>query len=286
MTCKNVANIMQNKIISSFAENLKSEYGFDIFHPFQTKWYNDSIASDPSTIALRRLEISHKTTHKHCTNTTSTDIAFLIGNTKHMWPYFVRAHQRRIISRMSDEYIKNPLDTYVKESIQEIVSKYFERRCKYRIYWECSYDIDNLVSMQRVAVISGLSYYDNESMLCVHPVYGTWHSFRAVVVIDELFEHEQTCIVPQQPPEKRRCFLSVSEKTNAASSMKYASNLVSFQKQESIHNESQTTNDELKTARAWIELRDCIEVGRAQYRFGKNQLLYHYTNDSKFIQFD
>jgi cyanocobalamin reductase (cyanide-eliminating) / alkylcobalamin dealkylase len=261
-----------------------------MFHPFQTKWYNDSITDAPtSTIDLCKLELSHATTTTTITSTT----AFLIGNTKHMLSYFVRAHQQRImiISKMNDddEYSKNPLDTYVKESIEETVSKYFQCCCqssKYRIYWESCYDIDNLVSMQRVAVVSGLSYFDNESMLCVHPIYGTWHSFRAIIVIDDESEFD----IPQSPPVPLRCCLSVNEITKAAAAMKYASSLVlPIQTQKDKNNDTHHPTNEILNntiVDAWIKVRDCIELGRDQYRYGTHQRLYHYTKDSKYIQMD
>jgi hypothetical protein len=40
---------------------------------------------------------------------------------------------------------------------------------------------------------------------------------------------------------------------------------------------------QLETARAWIAMRDAIETGKAKYRFSENQLLYHYTKDTKYL---
>jgi hypothetical protein len=39
----------------------------------------------------------------------------------------------------------------------------------------------------------------------------------------------------------------------------------------------------LTVCEAWIAMRDCIETGKAQYRYDSEQLLYHYTKDKKYL---
>jgi hypothetical protein len=38
-----------------------------------------------------------------------------------------------------------------------------------------------------------------------------------------------------------------------------------------------------KTMRPWIQLRDSISVGREKWKYGQEQLLYHYTRDSEIL---
>ncbi|CAN0351537.1 unnamed protein product [Phaeothamnion confervicola] len=41
-----------------------------------------------------------------------------------------------------------------------------------------------LVAVQRMAVVAGLCFLDPGTHLCVHPVYGPWLAFRAVLLFD------------------------------------------------------------------------------------------------------
>lgn len=42
------------------------------------------------------------------------------------------------------------------------------------------------IAAQRLAAASGLSHLDESVHLSLHPVYGAWHSLRAVLVYDNL----------------------------------------------------------------------------------------------------
>lgn len=44
--------------------------------------------------------------------------------------------------------------------------------------------------------------------------------------------------------------------------------------------ENTTSMDEL--CLPWIAMRDCVQTGK-EYRFGHQQLMYHYTKDPKYL---
>mmetsp|Transcript_27042 Transcript_27042/g.49208 ORF Transcript_27042/g.49208 Transcript_27042/m.49208 type:complete len:362 (-) Transcript_27042:5-1090(-) len=161
-----------------------------------------------------------------------------------------------------------------------------------------------LVSMQRVAKVTGKYWHDEEgTKLCVHPKFGTWKAFRAVVVFHKTQQQQNSepniITIPRAPP---MCPSPVApnEIQKAKEVMDYAlkisgnetstgygkpsgkSDLCTY-----LHNSVQRGSDWSKvspTMRPWLQLRDCISVGREDYKYGDSQLLYHYTKDSEILR--
>ena len=236
----------------TIANDLKN-HGFDICHPFHPKWYNDVLREENLDLALLP--------ETNCS-------AILIGNTKHLWPYFVRWFQSR------ESLPENPLDEYCQECLQTILSRHFDDDVC--IYFSHCYTREQLVSMQRVAMVSGLAYHDSSSQLTIHPIYGTWHSFRAVAIIPSDGN------VPETAPQRLPCLLSAAEKERAVIAMKYALEVSDAEKLcEQLHGK---VLEQESVIRSWIALRDSIEIGKKEYRFDENQLMYHYTKDTKYIR--
>jgi len=53
----------------------------------------------------------------------------------------------------------------------------------YDLYWSSDLHPSRLISMARIASCTGYSYLDNTTHLNIHPLYGTWHSYRAVLLV-------------------------------------------------------------------------------------------------------
>ena len=156
-----------------------------------------------------------------------------------------------------------------------------------------------LVSMQRVATTTGEYWHDNESTkLCVHPEYGTWTAFRVVIV----FQTKSTCGVADIPPTPTQCPCPVSEEESKAAKkvFDYALKMSSSNKQgyastlnktwaeiaEYLHETISSGSEWSKvdeTLKPWIQLRDCITVGREKWKYTDAQLLYHYTRDAEIL---
>jgi len=142
----------------------------------------------------------------------------------------------------------------------------------YQISW--SWDKgDRLVSMQRVAVASALCYHDSETQLAIHPVFGAWVAFRAVLVLD-------APAPATDAPAKLSCLLTDAEKAAAREAMAAAlrasdeSNLCT-----QLHGAKGMERD---VRLAWAALRDCVGVGKDQ-RYSADQLEYHYTKDKAVL---
>jgi hypothetical protein len=186
--------------------------GFDIFHgPFSPVVYNDILESEGLVRSglLSKLPEELRTTTANKTNTRATT-AYLIGNTKHLWPVFLRwlheenrSKQQELVAGDDDDHtdgerilIEDPLDTYEQSAIRDVV----ERVCGWNqkdenkmedsssegmLYWSSDLDPARMVSMARIASCTGFSYLDPHTHLSVHPTFGTWHSYRAVLLLPE-----------------------------------------------------------------------------------------------------
>lgn len=247
----------------------------------------------------------------------------LIGNTKNIWPLFLRWIANR------NEQINSPFDTFVEAMIPQAISECCGDGSKiksYELFWsngnrkkvelKCkdpistkdsnnSYHCYNykensfLVSMQRVAKVTGEYWHDDEATkLCVHRTYGTWTAFRAVVVFETI---DSTQLAPI-PPAPQLCSCPVSNeelikaievfdhalKLSSSDELGYGSTLDKSWEElcKYLHNTVCSGSEWEKvpsTMKPWIQLRDVISVGRKMWKYCDNQLLYHYTKDPEIL---
>ena len=328
------------------------EAGFDIFHgPFSPAVYNDLLESEGLVEAGLLSKLPDEMTVKSASTATPSIIgepsakdnietkqevdAYLIGNTKHLWPIFLRwlhsenemKMQQRLSSldettnnnnkatsnKDSDQLlIEDPLDTYEQTVIREAV----ERVCtngRTLLYWSSDYDPARMVSMARVASCTGFSYLDPQTHLSVHSTYGTWHSYRAVLLIPKqsstLTSKLSISLLPNPAsPLDQKAAKEAFDKaleistgtiethTDAPSSLdedgrsKLSEELGRGNYEDDKSEEglslslpNNNSNRKSRVANAWITLRDTIAIGRKTYRFDDHQLLYHYTKDPQWL---
>lgn len=150
-----------------------------------------------------------------------------------------------------------------------------------------------LLSMQRAAKVTGKYWHDEEgTKLCVHPEFGTWKSFRAVVIFHSKKSSDKKTLVPEAPAF---CLCPVSEEEieKAKEIMQYALEISGDNKGyggslcKYLHHSVSRGSDWSKVSpamRPWIQLRDCISIGRSKHKYCDNQLLYHYTKDPEILK--
>lgn len=145
--------------------------------------------------------------------------------------------------------------------------------------------------MQRIASCSGFAYFDDQiSYLTIHPIYGPWHSFRAVVVV--MNKDDDDTIMKTTEPSKLAlpCLMTKQQQAEAKLAFDKAVKLT-----ESNHDKKEDCNGNKgrsnmmsfsnSVAASWIELRDCVASrDNDQYRFDNTQLWYHYTKDIKYLE--
>lgn len=236
--------------------------GLDIFHPFLPQWYNDSLRRDNLQNELICLP--------------ETGRGFLIGNTKHLWPHFKEWYKRQ------SPCLQDPLDTYCRECIERSFRKYFDDSSSFTIYWSQKTQPDKLVSMQRVAMESGFAYHDPTTQLTIHPLFGPWNSYRAVVILHDDCSIPATCI---PPPSRIPCLLTPQEEKCAKEATKHALEVSDTRNLcHQLHGGGANDPDIQTVCKAWIAMRDCIQRGKAEYRYDEDQLMYHYTKDTKHLK--
>jgi hypothetical protein len=245
--------------------------GFDICYPFHPKLYNDCIQE--RNLPLQPLP--------------ETGLGYLIGNTKHFWPIFLKWWQQQQQQQQPQkDTIQHPVETYTKDKIMTVLNHELETGTttnKYDVFWSNEHNMDRLVSMQRVASCSGFAYLDEISHLTVHPVYGTWHSFRAVVVIadeDPKFKKVADIIVVVEPT-LQPCLLTAEEQDVARFAMEKA---LQASDRDRLCDQLHGGAVSEETAAAWISLRDCMVSRGKDFRFDETQLWYHYTKDVKYLE--
>ena len=249
--------------------NELSRHGFDICHYFLPQWYNDSIFDDGVSV-LPPLPNPSPTT------------AFLVGNTKRLWPIFMDWLEERKKSDGKDAILKNdPLDTYTVETIGKVVEENKwrfvgdqyespgEPSCD--IFWSSDTREDRLISMQRLASVSGLCYLDEASNMAIHPTFGSWLSFRAAVlfhvgVVDIVGGEGDNSNQSLPIPVAR--LLSKAEEMNARKFVEKA-----FDKN--------TPKEDV--TKCLIAARDSVVLGRDEHRFSDAQLMYHDTKNVKYL---
>lgn len=332
--------------------NFLFEAGFDIFHgPFSPSVYNDLLESEGLVEAGLLSKLPNQMTVKSASTTTPSirgdssiydneetkqEVdAYLIGNTKHLWPIFLQwlhseneikmqqrqssldettANNNKATSHKDNDQllIDDPLDTYEQTIIREAVEKVCTSG-RTLLYWSSDYDPARMVSMARIASCTGFSYLDPQTHLSVHPTYGTWHSYRAVLLIPKesstLTSKLSISLLPNptspldQKAAKEAFDKALEISTGTIETHTDASSCLDEESRSKLSEElgrgtykddkseeglspslpNNNSDRKTRVANAWITLRDTITIGRKIYRFDDHQLLYHYTKDPQWL---
>ena len=175
-------------------------------------------------------------------------LAIVVGHTKNFWEPFCKWY------RTEDDIdrVQNPIETYTSGVLEEALGQHEER---YKIYWAQDMEEGKLVAMNRAAEASLQCRTCPRSMLSVHPLYGPWLAFRALVVFPDV----------DGPPVTEEEILSLEDP------------LVMID-QAALAEQMRIALAEPSDYRHWVAVRDTIgsAVG-GQHRYSEEQLLYHYT---------
>lgn len=150
-----------------------------------------------------------------------------------------------------------------------------------------------LVCLQRVAKVTGNYWHDDEgTKLCIHPRYGTWTAFRCLIVFHTTIQNQNSAKleIRRNPPPWCPCPADPKEIDQGKEMIRDAlsgSNQSYGSLCKVLHNTVSSGSNWSEVSprmRPWIELRDCISVGRQEYKYSDNQLLYHYTKDPEILK--
>ena len=264
----------------TLAEELRAG-GFDVFAPMRVSWYNDYIKSlGLSTDSTKYLEASGE---QHASGEAApfalrplpdfgrpggNSLAFMIGNSRAMWPCFLRWLQQK----PEPLAVKDPVDTYTAEVIDAAIGRFAAAAGSPRkdTFWAADMSPERLVDMNRAARVAALCYFSDEMFLSIHPTFGSWVAFRAIIVVDLPATHLHG------PPRHLPPLLTDDEA--AAAKEAFAAAL-----QASSEVELTVDGMPLQLAQKWAAMRDCVGLGR-EHKYSQRQSEYHYTKDRKMLE--
>jgi cyanocobalamin reductase (cyanide-eliminating) / alkylcobalamin dealkylase len=273
-----------SKALIERLSTLLVDHGIDIIHPFNLARYNNYLPKEAAGIPSTILDDA---------------VALLIGNTKFLWPYFIK-YLADTPSLIENEH---PLDTYIEHSVQSALDTLSTNSIlKYRVFYShipVDHNQDDgggyyYVAMQHCAQASGLAYLDPSSHISLHPDYGPWFALRAVVVFDSVkYSNNNNATQQQQqqqqPPISPHLKCPVSPKTEQHVKMLFESAL----KEQNSTNDGDRDRDNAigegkRYHRAhwekWAAVREATSSRHAnKWRYSASQLKYHYTSDKKVL---
>jgi methylmalonic aciduria homocystinuria type C protein len=214
------------------------EAGFDIVHPFRVDTYNKGVEAP-----LRLPDFGR-----------TAALGLLVGNTRFLWDVFLRA-LRLEPSRLEGPH---PLDRYAMDRIRA-AAKTLD--AVHTIRW--AHDAPPAaLPVQRIAHAAGLAWL-SPSHLSVHPIFGPWLAFRAVIVVNE----ESSLLDSKPAPDPctrcpKPCLAELARAVAGSRSLDQSSISEHFD--------------------IWRRVRDvCPEGG--EHRYGEEQLRYHYTKAQELL---
>lgn len=248
-----------------------SRRGFDVLAPFRVSWYNEYIqklglATDENHVAGSAFTLAP------LPNLGQDDaLALIVGNSKAMWPNMLRW----LKSQPDPAVVKDPVDTFSSEVISAAISSFAAATdgrpaIAHDMFWASDMSAARLVDMNRAAYVSGVCYFSDEMYLSIHPTFGTWVAFRAVVVLD----------VPgsQLGPGPALLPPLLTDEEKAAAKAAFAEAL----KASSEVDMSVEVGMPLEIAQKWAAMRDCVALGR-EYKYDDSQSEYHYTKNPEML---
>ena len=217
--------------------------GFDLCAPLSTKWYNDNIAE----AHLKMKGLPHFA--------RDAALVYVIGSTKSVWQHFLRAPTESAFGDAHRHHSgRTAFDAFVEDAVYGAVERCGTPVGMRRAY-KFSHAMDHDVAFQRCGALSGLVDIDPLTSLTIHPIFGCWVSWRAVVVFD--------CDAPARHPHPVTALLEEDDLERCRSAMDRA-------------DLGGPTDWE-----DWLKVRDAIKRGKAKYRFSDAHILYFWQGEQR-----
>jgi hypothetical protein len=182
-------------------------------------------------------------------------LAFVVANSRALWPVL----RRVVAGDPTLAHAEHPLDTYVTRILETAVC---QADCPATILYAHTVS-PRAIPIQRIAERAGLAPL-GPAFLSIHPTWGPWFGFRAVVVVDAAGP-------PEAKPPWNPCALCPRPCVAALAEAREMSS------------EPAVGAQGLAAAwRAWVRARDACPVGR-EHRYDEDQIEYHYTKRRSLI---
>ncbi|KAK8804531.1 hypothetical protein WA588_004741, partial [Blastocystis sp. NMH] len=233
-------------MLKSFISSLKVK-GFDLVAPFCVQDYN------------QKVEVEHQLPVLNQKNT----LALLIGNSRYLWPIFIKDLVDRNYEPNSSP---NPLDEYTSLCIGDALKNIpVESKC----FFYFTKNGQHFIPFQRLAEIANLGVNSPRSHLCYSPVYSSWFGLRAVIIFDMDFKGASldplsaltNTIDPEDDEKAKNLLAELMSSTN-------------YRKEKSLDG----------VWRRWLSVRTLFREQKMPYTW--NQAAYHYSKNQLYLKGD
>lgn len=242
---------------SQLLVQVKSELnarGFDVLHDFNTNWYNNYFKPSKKLVPLPALS---ETRGCH---------ALLIGNTKKLWPHFLAFYSK------DNSKLPDPLDRFVESSVEQVC-----RECavpSFSVFYSHETSPERLVAFQRVANACGEPFSLREDIhMSLHREYGLWFALRALIILTD------TPFGPVESPPPPTFEIPLDDTEVARANRLFNKVLVLR-----ANGDDQSITSKRKVWGLLIQVRRSLSLGRGEWEYSPNQLMYHYSKDADYLK--
>ena len=236
--------------------------GFDIAVGLTLQDYNRAVESDG-------LELP--------TFGRSTTLAVLLGSSKAIWVPFLAALRAATPPGQLKSQAEHdgPLNAYVVEATTALVH---EQLAPLGLSFDMRYahemEEGRLVAMQKLAHLSGAAYLHPSCGLNVHKIYGPWHAYRSLIIID--MDGVPTMGPPQNPN---------TAKAIAAAEAALALALESTVDPAATNSKEEMDTEMRKVWRLWQNIRTALSTPAwAEWQYEDIIDEYHFTHSPDVLE--
>jgi succinate dehydrogenase flavin-adding protein (antitoxin of CptAB toxin-antitoxin module) len=219
-----------------------SSRGFDILHPFLTHTIPPTVDGN-----LQFLCKSDK-----------NQLCLIVGNNKNIWSPFLSS-----LSTTKLLNTNNPLDEFVEDEI--IKTAHNLNLPVTDIIYTHESSISRLISFQKLGAMTNLAHYSIDHGLSLHPEYGAWFAFRAVIVLDIDEDKDYDFIKELKIPKNKEPLPFPCTPETQLIAAEQMQRLI-----QGIDHD-------------WFALRDTVIVGRSNYIYEEEQMKYHYGGGKSYL---
>ncbi|KAG8464119.1 hypothetical protein KFE25_000287 [Diacronema lutheri] len=233
---------------------LRAEFaaaGFDLCAPFAAGAYNEheQIAGRPDLLIPAKSRVT---------------LAIVVGNTRELWMPFVR-HLKSSLEGAAILKSQDPLDEYTKHIVQRVLAQCAPgEEAEIVFAFETVEANGRCCSVHTAGHVAGLAWYDAENtQRSLHPVYGPWFGYRAVITLPSRAWAKS---LPGSADGSLRCPCERAE----------------LQKVAAMQAEVMAKWGTVSERESWdglVAVASAFTVG-AEFRYSPAQLRFHYSPDA------
>jgi methylmalonic aciduria homocystinuria type C protein len=194
-------------------------------------------------------------------------LAILLGSTREIWTPFMASLAAQP-ALLDDDAHEGPLNAYAVRTAEAVAAECVPRGVRHEIFYAHEMAPGRLVAVQHVAHAAGAAFFHQSVGLCVHPEYGPWHSYRALIVVD--LEGLPSAGPPADPCDEAGAQVAAAEAALAVA-------LQATEDASATDSGNSLTGRYRAAWQLWQRVRHSLTVG-AEWAYEDWQDEYHYSH--------